>query len=50
LAVWPKADGKLSYLDFTSDGPVAKTGLRRLALRAFGYFKARLTQRERAEN
>jgi len=35
LTAWPKADSQLSYLDFTSDGPVAKTGLRRAACELF---------------
>jgi carboxylesterase type B len=35
LVAWPKADNRLSYLDFTSNGPVAKSGLRRVACELF---------------
>jgi carboxylesterase type B len=35
LAAWPKTDGRLSYLDFTSDGPVVKTDLRHAACEIF---------------
>lgn len=35
LVAWPKADSRLSYLDFTSNGPVAKSGLRRAACKLF---------------
>ena len=31
LPAWPKVDARESYLDFTSDGPVAKQGLRSAA-------------------
>jgi para-nitrobenzyl esterase len=35
LVAWPKTDGRLSYLDFTSDGPVVKTDLRHAACELF---------------
>jgi len=35
LPQWPKVDAKRSYLEFTADGPVVKTGLRRSACELF---------------
>jgi para-nitrobenzyl esterase len=41
LPAWPKVDTRESYLDFTSDGPVAKQGLRSAACKLY---------RQRVEN
>ena len=35
LPNWPKVDKQRSYLEFTADGPIAKTGLRRAACELF---------------
>jgi para-nitrobenzyl esterase len=35
LPVWPKVDAKRSYLEFTADGPISKTGLRQAACELF---------------
>ena len=35
LPNWPKVDAKRSYIEFTADGPVAKTGLRQAACALF---------------